>query len=446
MGGLLTFAVRRPGGLKQLATTVPPVQAPPTGTGPTITSLAVPDATVTTSSATINLTFDRNGWWDIYYATDAAALAAFTPTASGQDAPAGVTHRTGNSYGTAKAIDLGQLAANTTVYYRIVVHGPGGPSDLTVDVVRNFKTKVDAGGGVPSDPGDPEDPGPITGVGPKLKWRPPTTTVDFQVHAGVNMLPAGKVARLIWPDTPIDASRGVTLDGSNGSLGFHSVGGEVKLSKWYYTQGAPKPQGDEYRNRPLVLTGFTNANCYVEGFYGHGKVTDGIDTDSNHTGNTFTFANILIGGPTEPSSGENGNPGIGSNHSDCFQAWSGPKILRIDGFTGYIGYQGINMSPRQHLKGDAAADGRCDLRNVQLIGVDQSSRYFIWFNNGGPSTVTVENCWYKQTPGKNSPPSQLFWDQKGGPGRFSVFKPGTNTTILRTPSNSGRNYVSPGYL
>jgi hypothetical protein len=277
------------------------------------------------------------------------------------------------------------------------------------------------------------------GRGPLLKHRPPKTTVDVHVPAsgGTVTLPPGEVARLIWPKEPItDVRGGVTIDGGEASAGFHSVGGEVSFTRWLYD--AQKKQS-EYRNRPLYITGFPDdAQLYLEGFFGHGKVTDGIDVGIYHgKGVQITFANVLIGTRGQAPSGTRG-----TNHSDGSQFWAGGKSIRIDGCTYYVGYQGLNFSPGQHNEADD--EHTVELRNVQLCGEDGAA-FLIWTNKDRLTVTDVDNCWYTTTEKRSV--HQRFRDAKGEqPGAYSPFQKGLDEHVLRTPGSSGVNYRSPGYV
>jgi hypothetical protein len=130
-------------------------------------------------------------------------------------------------------------------------------------------------------------------------------------------------------------------------------------------------------------------------------------------------------------------------HADVLQTWAGPAELRIDRLTGYTGYQGFFLLPKQF--GEQPEPRKFDFRNINIVG-ETGSAYMMW-RDSLDWPVTNTNVWAQ--PAKTDlSRSQFLWDKGTLTGNsWDTVKVGLPATGDMVPANkAGLGYVSPGYL
>ncbi len=125
----------------------------------------------------------------------------------------------------------------------------------------------------------------------------------------------------------------------------------------------------------------TTGEVYLRGItFGSsaGDLTEGIDISTKSGASIVTLQNIDFGAPLLGS--------YTTNHADCLQSWTGPNLLRVDGFACTTGYQGTFISPFD-ISGAPPVKPYI-LRNVEITGNAQA-KYLLWANNVAVSTSNV---------------------------------------------------------
>jgi hypothetical protein len=272
--------------------------------------------------------------------------------------------------------------------------------------------------------------GRIVDVSWRLKWAPPTLSNPLDVYiTNANRrlsIPLDRDAIIHWPSYPINASDGGDVQ-ILGGRNIVSIGGEIAPAT---ARRGLLIKGSYSQTRPRTI--------HVEGLLIDGQLSEGIDLDlQGERGATVQLENVRVGSSSLPVQGS-----YAGNHADAFQAWNGPAKLRIDRFTGYTGYQGMMLQPRQFGGWAVSEMGPWDLRRVNLVGKDgftDGAAYMIYSAEhpvGWP--ISTEDVW--ATPTQAGRALYKLADIPGvleGPAPHGDFVPA---------GVAGTGYVSPGYL
>ncbi|WNB85428.1 hypothetical protein [Cellulomonas sp. ATA003] len=311
--------------------------------------------------------------------------------------------------------------------YKTVVPLPKGSHEVCVTVVnvgpgadRTFACRtatVTSGTATPAPkPAPAPTPTPaVSSSSRTLTWAPPKltnpTTITVSNTNRDLILKAGQDYIVKMPSTPLEAKGGLIIGGGRNVV---LIGGEIKISK-------NSTHGNDVRG--LYLKG-QSGTIHVEGLKITGAaLAEGINLDQRN-GATVQLQNIRV--DTVHGSGS-------GFHADVLQTWAGPKVLRVDGLTGYTTYQGFFLTPQQY----GPLPDLMDLRNVNLVG-QAGSKYLAW-RDGGAWPLKLQNVW-ASTSQISVPRTQFLR------GDWANAQSGVPTSGDIVPSSmAGTRYASPGY-
>ncbi|GAA2721778.1 hypothetical protein [Cellulomonas aerilata] len=249
-----------------------------------------------------------------------------------------------------------------------------------------------------------------------LTWAPPAltspTTITISATNRQPRLEAGKDYIIKMPSTPLEGLKGLILSGGRNVV---LIGGEVKISQVGTTSESL---------RGLLLKDQTGT-VHIEGLrITGGTLAEGINIDQR-LGATVQLQNIRVDTVHGTQAGL---------HADVIQSWAGPKVLRIDGLTGYTNYQGLFLLPTQF---GTAAPQLFDLRNVNIVGTTGSA-YLFWRDNG-TWPATTQNVWASTSQVGVGRGQYLMGNWSG----VLSGKPATGDMV--PVGRAGLGYASPGY-
>jgi hypothetical protein len=249
-----------------------------------------------------------------------------------------------------------------------------------------------------------------------LKFSPPAlvnpVTMAFPEGAASVVLDTTKDYVLTLPSgRALKNTHGLTITGGRNVV---VIGGTVDVG-----------DGVTGIRRAAYLSKATPAGTtYIEGVRfissTQGSLTEGIDLAS--PGARVVLQNVAIGSPLAGS--------YATNHADAIQAWGGPAVLEVDGFTATTGYQGFFLLPNQH---STAAVQDWSLNRIQLTGTP--SGYMLWRDSG---TYAID-CTDVYVTGSHIANGGLWPNAAAWKGVTVGVAP---TTFAAT---AGDGYVSPGY-
>jgi hypothetical protein len=254
------------------------------------------------------------------------------------------------------------------------------------------------------------EPARATGDAGKLAWAPPQLTdpetVQLTADDSSVKLDDAKDYTVVLPDEPLKNTGGVVITGGRNVV---LIGGRIEATK-----------------RGLFLNHQTGT-VHVEGLSIGGEgLKEGIDLDERD-GATVQLQNIEI---------DQVNGTHDTNHADLIQAWSGPKVLRIDGLRGHTKYQGFFLLPTQF--GGKTPPELFDIRNVAITGLADSA-YLLWTEDEGADYVKTSGVVIEPPAGKGS-------DRLTRPdGAWNGVKVGPASEATLPAGTPGVDYRSPGY-
>ena len=260
----------------------------------------------------------------------------------------------------------------------------------------------------------------------KLTWAPPelenpaTLKIEGE-NPQIKLDPARDYILEMPKDKPVLGELSI-WGGRNVTL----IGGEILLKKGHW--------------RAVYLQEQTGV-IHIEGVYIHGdppeSLSEGFNFGLRQPNCVVQIQNVRI---------DTLYGGMNANHSDLIQTWAGPAELRVDGLTGYTGYQGMFLLPNQHfaLDIDGFLPKKWVFKNINIIGTEDSA-YMLWAQGKAEQwPMEIENVWVRPNSGKRGNrdaflmPNDGFWDgvREGVPPNGDFVPEGL----------AGRHYVSPGYL
>lgn len=262
-------------------------------------------------------------------------------------------------------------------------------------------------------------PAPVTSES-ALRFRPPAlvnpVTMAFPEGGATVKLDVTKDYILTLPaNRPLVNTKGLTITGGRNVV---IIGGVVDVRDGDATTGA--------RRGAYLSKATPNGTTFIEGVRfissTQGSLTEGIDLASPTA--RVVLQNVAIDGVLSGS--------YATNHADMIQAWAGPAVLDIDGFSATTSYQGFFLLPNQH---DASLVKDWSLNRMSLTGTD--SAYMLWRdNNTAGYTIRTSDVYVSGSHIANGGlwPNASYW-------------PGVN--VGKAPAayaaTAGLDYVSPGY-
>ena len=212
-------------------------------------------------------------------------------------------------------------------------------------------------------------------------------------------------------DQPLVNVKGITITGGHNVV---MIGGAVDVQ-----------DGVSGERRGMYLSKATpTGTIFIEGVRilssTQGSLTEGIDLAS--PGARVVLQNVALEGQLSGS--------YTTNHADAIQAWAGPAVLDIDGFSATTSYQGMFLLPNQH---DPSPVYDWDLRHVSLSG--QDAGYLAW-RDSGAYAISVSDFYVTGSHIADGGvwPNPAAW---------------SGVTYGAAPqdyaSTAGPGYVSPGY-
>jgi len=93
-------------------------------------------------------------------------------------------------------------------------------------------------------------------------------------------------------------------------------------------------------------------------------------------------------------------PNWGPLHADCIQTWSGPNVLRVDGYTCSTDYFGLQLSPTQYSDDENNWPDLMEFRHMNFRPwrrPDDLTRFMFWRTRVSPRTewwpMTFDDVW-----------------------------------------------------
>ncbi|ABS05138.1 hypothetical protein [Kineococcus radiotolerans] len=199
----------------------------------------------------------------------------------------------------------------------------------------------------------------------RLSWAPPSldsgTTIEVTATNHHLELDARTDYRLRLPsDVPLRVEGGLVVIGGRNVV---IVGGEIQIPEGL------SQEADEWTGRRGLYLKDQSGVVHVEGLRFSGDLAEGIDLAQSRDA-TVQLQNISVDSVRGSYEG---------NHADLLQVWAGPRVLRVDGFSGTTDYQGFFLLPNQHY--DGPRPDLFDLRRVRIRGVEGSA-YLLWAPKG----------------------------------------------------------------
>lgn len=281
----------------------------------------------------------------------------------------------------------------------------------------------------PSAQPSPSSPAPSPSVDPPqgeerapLTWPPPELddpeTIELSADNRSVELEPDRDYLLELPDSPLAVRGGVTVEGGRNVV---LIGGEIRIDE-------PGDSGDV---RGLYLVGQTGT-IHVEGVRITGDALgEGINLDQRE-GAVVQLQNIRI----DTVAGERDG-----HHADLLQSWAGPRVLRVDGFSGTTTYQGFFLLPRQF--GDQEPE-LVDLRRVDIVG-EEGSGYLLW-RDDRRWPIELSDVWVTPADGEDEA-DRVLWAEGPAAGDWEDVRLGVPPGGPFVPEGAaGVGYVSPGYL
>lgn len=249
-----------------------------------------------------------------------------------------------------------------------------------------------------------------------LAFRPPALSSPTDLFVSSNLHPT------LDPNTDyrihLPADR--ALSGAlilEGGRNITLIGGEITPTA--AGQRGVYVKGSTSQTQPRVV--------HLEGLKVNGCLSaDGFDLDAQgERGLTVQIGNCRAGDPANPMQGS-----YAGWHADVLQTWNGPARLLIDGLTGYTGYQGLMLNPRQFGGWTVGELGPWEFRRVNLVGVP------------GFTDQPTYSAYCAE---------QVSWatceDVYGSGGAYQNRLPGLRVGAVDDfVTTAGRAYVSAGYL
>jgi hypothetical protein len=252
-----------------------------------------------------------------------------------------------------------------------------------------------------------------------LAWPPPRLVDPIPVQLSSDVtdvhLDDDRDYVLQLPNQPLVTRNGVRVNGGHDVV---LIGGEVHLT------------GTASNRRGLYLRDQTGT-VHVEGLRITGAAQEGIDLQQRR-GAVVQLENIHV---------DRVDGSRGTNHADLLQTWSGPRKLRIDGFSGTTSYQGFFLTPNQRFETGPAPE-EFDLRNV-FIRSTTAAGYALWSEGTWPLRTT--DVWVDDARDRHD--RYLLWPKgsSGSGGRWEGVHRGTPAKPVVQPDDVGVGYLSPGY-
>jgi hypothetical protein len=284
-----------------------------------------------------------------------------------------------------------------------------------------------------------------------LQWSPPTLsnpqTITITSSNRIVDLTAGQDYIVKLPATPIGRNTNRTLPAVwiRGGRNIVMVGGEIRIDEL-------AAAGDSnYHQRGLMLSGQTGT-AHIEGVWIHGNGVGQAITSDNSRGNagTIQIQNSRLESLHPVWHTADGDPN--EIHTDTFQTWNGPTVLRLYQDTFISNGTDLLLQPRQYSSHPL---GTWDYRRVNFIHQTADS-YALW-KQGGPWPEYHEDLWVKVNPNHPWASQQAAWANNGT--CWACWNPGGSWPITGQAFNiglrpagdfvpvgvAGTNYVSPGY-
>jgi hypothetical protein len=263
----------------------------------------------------------------------------------------------------------------------------------------------------------------------KLTWAPPALTNPITITVSASNrsvhLDGNKDYVIKMPATALTGAGGLTIVGGRNVV---LIGGEIDIP-W---QGATPPVNSR---RGLYLQNQTGT-VHIEGLSIHGAdLSEGIDLDQRK-GATVQIQNTRVEGVHARD-----ETNFTDNHPDVIQTWAGPKVLRVDHFSGSSDYQGFFFAPMQF---GTTQPTLFDLRNVDISAVRRNNElfagYLLWQASSFP--MSLRNFYVTPDARKGLPGSQY-----PRMGAWTAAQPGAPAVGSYAPAAAlGTGYRTAGYI
>jgi hypothetical protein len=263
----------------------------------------------------------------------------------------------------------------------------------------------------------------------KLTWAPPAltnpTTITISASNRSVHLEGNKDYIIKMPATALSGAGGLTIVGGRNVV---LIGGEIDIP-W---QGTTPPVNSR---RGLYLQNQTGT-IHIEGLYIHGAdISEGIDLDQRK-GATVQIQNTRVEGVHARD-----ETNFTDNHPDLIQTWAGPKVLRVDHFSGSSDYQGFFFAPKQF---GTTQPTLFDLRNVDISAVIRNNQFFagylLW--QASPFPMSLHNFYVTPDARKGLPGSQY-----PRTGAWTAAQAGAPAVGSYAPAAAlGTGYRTAGYI